>query len=983
MADRYYSGASGLWSTLANWDNYQSLSYPTPLDDVYANNRTVTINQDINVLSIRTTTTPQTSTAGGRFQVLTNGYTLTTDIIAGTTEGLYVNLSANTNTLNIIGNITGGTSNAAHGLLNVSAGTINITASKGLIQTGNTAHLFSNTGRGTINSTATTMTTSRLANGYGSYINNTGGGTINLYATEIGAGTGDSAHAIINSNGNVTVSAITFSSGTGTNATCLNSVQATSSISANTNMYGTNFLHWSGATTFIVMNASGVVNAIADVTDRIPSVPIGSATPTLFGFNSNVWVRVNAAITFNGTATTVNFAGSNIANTNGDADLSTSSRTGAFQFNGNNNCFLNISADSFSFNTSVSAGYFIQSNSTTANFNTGTINIVGRNTDKVSVYYVNPNILLNGASRTNPSFITLGNGCSLNAKLTDVMSVPPLTGGSGTAYGLRVTDGTANIICDNVIGASGSAANHTVLLNGSGIINITGSSYILDSGGVGTGAYLVANTGSGVINVSGNTNAKVYRTETTPNTYGLLSNASTGNINFITLGDGSLTGSVITNPYGNATSTISNTSTGNINITADTFYVNSAVTTSNVYPIYNAGSVTVSNPTINAYFNKTYLIPSPTLTTGTDMIRLGGSGAYGTINFTGTDIAGNNSSAGVNNFAANGIININCANISAGTVAAAYGIHNNASGVINVTANTIQSTISQGIRNTLAGTINVKSERFLCDGSANFINNVAGGTINASATTFSFTNNGSGYIINNAGVGTINVTGNTISSGTNPLTYGTYNASSGRINMYFNEITPPSSYTNYTIFNGSTGRIDINTTTISASSLLNTYSIYSTTAGIINVTADTISSSNNTPAIYSTNATATNNIVYGNLIFTNGVSPVYFVPNATSKLVANTSSNTYLSILGTDNNYKTFASSGFTGLNPFVLPVSGNVRSNIIYGYSASTTSFTGTSIVPLASAVTYGTLFDNTTGTSIISVYDFGNSLTKSGQTV
>lgn len=1296
MADRYYSGASGLWSTLANWDNYQSLSYPTSVDDVYANGKTVTINQDINVLSIRTTTTPQTSTAGGRFQLLTNGYTLTTDIIAGTTEGLYVNLSADTNTLNIIGNITGGTSGSAHGLLNVSAGTINITASKGLIQTGNIAHLFSNTGRGTINSTATTMTTSRSANGYGSYINNTGGGTINLYATEIGGGDNTNAHAIINNNGNVTVSATTFSSGTGTSAYCLNSIQATSSISANTNMYGTNFLNSSGSTVFIFMNASGVVNAIADVTDRIPSVPIGSAAPSLVGVNTNAWARINVATTPNGTATTVNFAGSNITNCNGDADLSAGGRTGGFFFNGNNNCSLNISADSFSFNTSVADGFFIQSTNTTANFNTGTINIVGRNTDKVKVYYVNPNILLNAASRVNPSFIRLTNGCSLNAKLTDVMSVPSLTAGTGSGYGVRITDGTANIICDNVIGASGSAANHTVSLNGSGIINITGSSYILDGGGTGTGSYLVANTGSGVINVTGNRNAKIYRTETTPNTYGVLGNTSTGNINFIALGDGSLTGSVITNPYGNATSTISNTSTGNINITANTFYVNSAVTNANVYAIYNAGSATVSNPTINAYFNKTYLIPSSTLTTGTDMIRLGGAGAYGTINFTGTDIAGNNSSAGINNVAANGTININCVNISGGTVAGAYGIYNGSTGVINVTADTILSTAGHGIYvSTTGGIINVTGNTFIMgtgaghgmytnngtinayfndsyrlvgtssstgamlyattvnsfinfkggkiesgygtnafgawatgggiinitgntlvvntgttahglyiDGTAikttinmtantnatsyrvgntvgNMVNNssaiassvincigtefsggsgsasygiyntqstvnvtgktfgsgggatsygiynsnsgtinvtgdtfvvgtgatahgayltngtinayfndsyrlvgttastgsmlyasfgtinfkgkkiesgygssaygawvTAGGTINItgdtlvinsgatahgfyadatapkstinmtantnsnivrssntsgiiiynnaanSTTVINYTCNGdistgdaaSTHGIHNNSLSTINVTANTLSIGTGTTSYGIYNQTTGRVNAVINKINPSNIYGNHSVYNLSTGRIDLSATTISASNLLNTYSIYSTTAGIINVTGDTISSSNNSPAIYSTSTTGINNIVYGNLIFTNGITPVFIYPYASSRLVANTSNNSYIIMEDTNNTYETFASTGFTGLESSILPVSGNVRNGITYGYSGISSSYgiTGSSIIPPASAVTYGTLYDKTTtGTSVISIYDFGTSITISGQTV
>ena len=327
-------------------------------------------------------------------------------------------------------------------------------------------------------------------------------------------------------------------------------------------------------------------------------------------------------------------------------------------------------------------------------------------------------------------------------------------------------------------------------------------------------------------------------------------------------------------------------------------------------------------------------------------------GCYnGTINITGGTVNITGGTGSINNCIVvrlnnPGVVNITGLNSlvinPSGTSSSCYGIYNNGiSGVINVSANNIDIYGGNGSNNHM-------------------------------------------IYMGNSSLNSVNVNGiRNIYLGSGDTSYGIYNNINGTINYTGSSIILNNSYQQYGVYNASTGIINLSATTISGSSLLNTYSIYSTTAGIINVTADTISSSNNTPAIYSTNATATNNIVYGNLNFTNGVSPVYFVPNATSKLVANTSSNTYLSILGTDNNYKTFVSSGFTGLNPFVLPVSGNVRSNIIYGYSASTTSFTGTSIVPLASAVTYGTLFDNTTGTSIISVYDFGNSLTKSGQTV
>jgi hypothetical protein len=125
MADRYYSGASGTWSILTNWNNWQTSSYPTPDDVVYANGKTVTIDSGITVNQITTASTPVGGLAGGGFQItISTGITITTNISAGTTTCLTT--SHNAGNVTIVGNISGGTSNSSHGITHSGFGTLSI-----------------------------------------------------------------------------------------------------------------------------------------------------------------------------------------------------------------------------------------------------------------------------------------------------------------------------------------------------------------------------------------------------------------------------------------------------------------------------------------------------------------------------------------------------------------------------------------------------------------------------------------------------------------------------------------------------------------------------------------------------------------------------------------------------------------------------------------------------------------------------------------
>ena len=155
MAIRY-AVANGNWSSTSTWNGG---TLPTSADDVYANNFTVTIDQNVTVLSVRTETTTGV-TAGGNF-TLNSGITLTADVYAGavastscvtfnsvspasatitgniygttqgtTTSGINAVLNNTSGTLTINGNVTAGSSTSSSstrlGVRNNSVGTINI-----------------------------------------------------------------------------------------------------------------------------------------------------------------------------------------------------------------------------------------------------------------------------------------------------------------------------------------------------------------------------------------------------------------------------------------------------------------------------------------------------------------------------------------------------------------------------------------------------------------------------------------------------------------------------------------------------------------------------------------------------------------------------------------------------------------------------------------------------------------------------------------
>jgi hypothetical protein len=111
--------ASGNWSNPAIWNG--GLGLPTASDDVYANGQTVTIDQNVTIISLRST---GVGASAGTF-ILNNGITVTANIFGGAATNPTTQISQSNSAI-IIGNITGGQTRA---LIMSDASNITITGS--------------------------------------------------------------------------------------------------------------------------------------------------------------------------------------------------------------------------------------------------------------------------------------------------------------------------------------------------------------------------------------------------------------------------------------------------------------------------------------------------------------------------------------------------------------------------------------------------------------------------------------------------------------------------------------------------------------------------------------------------------------------------------------------------------------------------------------------------------------------------------------
>ena len=125
MADKWYTAASGNWSTAANWNGG---TLPTAADDVYADGKAVVIDTNVTVLSIRTTQRSG-GTVGGTFTISAAGITVncTSSGILSATSGGALLITATTGTTTLNSNLTGGATNNFIACTLSGATTLNIT----------------------------------------------------------------------------------------------------------------------------------------------------------------------------------------------------------------------------------------------------------------------------------------------------------------------------------------------------------------------------------------------------------------------------------------------------------------------------------------------------------------------------------------------------------------------------------------------------------------------------------------------------------------------------------------------------------------------------------------------------------------------------------------------------------------------------------------------------------------------------------------
>jgi hypothetical protein len=213
----YRRTATGNWSTLAQWQDDSSGSYvastvlPSVADVVYANNFTVTLDIDVTVLELRTTTAPNIN-IGGRFDYGAGCNTVIGNTFASNGTCLRNNL---TTTKNYIGNAVGGgaSGTSPFAVENSSTGTIvmvgNVTGGSG----GNQPWGVVNSGLGSFN-----ITGNVTAGSAGPGAVNFGNGVMTIIGSAIGNNGGSSVGANNNGSGIMYIdTAIASSTASGVN----------------------------------------------------------------------------------------------------------------------------------------------------------------------------------------------------------------------------------------------------------------------------------------------------------------------------------------------------------------------------------------------------------------------------------------------------------------------------------------------------------------------------------------------------------------------------------------------------------------------------------------------------------------------------------------------------------------------------------------------------------------------------------------------
>lgn len=290
MATRY-AVASGNWSDLATWDG--GVSLPGSGDDVYADGKTVVVNQSITVLSLRTTARSG-GTAGGTF-VVSDGVTLNyTTMVTGSSDCLTVSMATGTATIN--GPLVGsGTSNAKHGMIRSGNGTLTINGNvTGGPIGGSNSYGLSDSGGGVVNIVGNVTGGMNSSGGLGMVSSNSGTTNItgNIASIDQNSACGllYSGTGTVNITGNYSTTCITYNNVYAIKNSGLGTINITGDCVA--------FGPLAGTTCYAIWNSStGTVNITGNIA---AGVMTNSSTA---GTSHAVYNSSTGTITFTGNVT--------------------------------------------------------------------------------------------------------------------------------------------------------------------------------------------------------------------------------------------------------------------------------------------------------------------------------------------------------------------------------------------------------------------------------------------------------------------------------------------------------------------------------------------------------------------------------------------------------------------------------------------------------------------------------------------------------
>jgi hypothetical protein len=259
---QYRRNATGNWSTVSEWSTWNGSTWvtasvvPGAADDVFANNFTTTIDQDIMVLTLRNTNTGALGTGtnnGGVYLISTGGYTISctgvgTNILIGAVSIINVTAASGVTTIN--GNIVGSTTANINAITKSGAGTLSFIGNVSLSAT-NSGNATINISDGTLNVVGNII--SNLGAAQSGVIRVTGNCTVNITG-DLVSGAGTNCHAIWVSSG---ISTITVTG----NATS-GHIQILVNLASQTTFTLTGIVSYSAASSGAIISSSNANSAI-------------------------------------------------------------------------------------------------------------------------------------------------------------------------------------------------------------------------------------------------------------------------------------------------------------------------------------------------------------------------------------------------------------------------------------------------------------------------------------------------------------------------------------------------------------------------------------------------------------------------------------------------------------------------------------------------------------------------------------------------